>query len=65
MTSASFLMGDERRTFARYQEPSENLADTRSPAFGVVGMVGAALLWCREKSLMSFSREAIPGEMKT
>lgn len=61
VTSASFLIGEARRIFARYQAPSENLADTNSPFLGekLDGTVTAPW-WCNENSRMSFSSEAIP-----
>jgi len=34
VTSASFLTGEVRRILARYHDPSENFADTRSPFVG-------------------------------
>lgn len=63
VTSASFFTGDDRRTLARYQDPSENLADTSSPDFGTCGVDDVAERWCIEKSCMSFSRDAMPGDI--
>ena len=59
VTSASFLIGEARRILARYQDPSENLADTKSPPFGMK-LDDAADLWCIENSCMSFSNDAMP-----
>ena len=61
VTSASFFRGDERRILARYHAPSENLAETKSPALGT-NPGGAALVerWCIENSRISVSKEAIP-----
>ena len=61
VTSASFLREDERRILARYHAPSENLAETKSPALGV-NPGGAVLVerWCIENSRISVSKEAIP-----
>ena len=64
VTSASFLMGDARRIFARYHAPSENLAETRSPPLGTKpGGLATGDLWCIEKSRMSFSRDAMPAKI--
>jgi hypothetical protein len=60
VTSASFLIGEARRILARYHDPSENLADTKSPPFGMKPDAAAADLWCIENSRMSFSSEAMP-----
>jgi hypothetical protein len=56
-------MGEARRILARYQAPSENLAETRSPPFGTkFGGAATGDWWCMEKSRMSFSKEAMPVE---
>ena len=61
VTSASFLIGELLRIFARYQAPSENFADTSSPFFGTKpGGLAVGDLWCNEKSRINFSRDAMP-----
>ena len=61
VTSASFFIGEALLILARYQAPSENLADTRSPPLGTnPGGDEMGERWWIENSRMSVSRDAIP-----
>jgi hypothetical protein len=63
VTSASFLMGEARRILALYHDPSENLADTKSPLFEMKPNAAVANLWCIENSCTRFSSEVMPATL--
>jgi len=59
VTSASFFIEEHLRIFARYQAPSVNFAETRSPPFGTNPGATTAVRWYIENSRINFSNEAI------